>query len=148
MLAMIIPVEGGAGSPSHPIHYPPGVWPHPPGGAVAPPIVIPPVGAMPPIYIPPAGVAPPIYYPPRVGPKPPGGGGRPTPPIYEPPVVWPGPAPAPPDPPDTVEPPIVIPPNVWPPLPPDIETGRLWVLAWIQGAGWHWLYCDLSQPKG
>jgi hypothetical protein len=119
----------------------------------APPIVIPPIGVMPPIYIPPPGVAPPIYYPsvPSTGPgfptNPIAPGGT-TPPwgIPAPPVVWPGPTPPPPDPP-TVAPPIVLPPTVWPPLGPNAPAGKTWVIAWIQGSGWHSLYVDLSQPK-
>jgi hypothetical protein len=61
-------------------------------------------------------------------------------------VVWPGPTPPPPDPP-TVAPPIVLPPTVWPPLGPNAPAGKTWVIAWIQGSGWHSLYVDLSQPK-
>jgi hypothetical protein len=100
MLAYIVPIQSG-GEATPPIHYPPGVWPHPPGGGspalpialppeiwpgppkppneVTPPIHLPGGGIiMPPIALPgpPAGIAtPPIYYPPGIWPNPPGGGG-------------------------------------------------------------------------
>ena len=98
MFAFIVPLEGGGGSPSLPIHLPPGtwppkppgygggvptlpialppqMWPKPPGppNEVAPPIFLPDGGVVtPPIQLPGGIVVPPIYYPPSLWPNPPG----------------------------------------------------------------------------
>jgi hypothetical protein len=152
MLAYIVPIQGSGGEVTPPIHYPPGVWPNPPGdrpgiwprppgGWPDHPIALPPEiwpgppkppnEVAPPIHLPWGGIImPPIALP----------GGIVTPPIYYPPTVWPNPPGI---------------PGVWPNPPdlPGLPTGKAFVAVYTKRSGWHAAVVDIpagppvSEPK-
>jgi hypothetical protein len=94
------------------------------------------------------------------GPVDPGWGqGHPGKPPMPPVGIWPGPPQIgggpiiPPEKPperpiNRPENPIELPPDqVWPPLTGSIEGGAQWVLIYIPGHGYEWVYLDLGGPK-
>lgn len=153
------PVDPGYGVPGF---ERPGIWPQPPrpvdpGYGLPGPPYPPHVGGGP-VY--PGFPVDPGYgqgqAPPSVWPKPPDYPKPPRPPVgiwpdpkppRPPGSIWPDPKP-PEHPPNRPENPIVLPPDqIWPPLRPGADLGAEWVLIFIPGHGYEWVYIDLGSPK-